>query len=148
VRRLRALAVAAFGVTLGAALALALGGAPAAAQPPRSAALPAVPPRAAPPRDSTGVLTFDEFARRVAAAHPVARQARLARDGAREELRAARGAFDPTVSAAVDRKTFLGTAYYNYAEAELKLPTPVRQRRQARLRARARPLHRRRPPHG
>ena len=31
------------------------------------------------------------------------------------------GAFDPTVSATVDRKAFLGTLYYNYAEAELKV---------------------------
>ena len=59
------------------------------------------------------------------AAHPIARQARLARDQAREELRIARGAFDPTVSASLDQKTFNGTRYYNYVEAELKVPTPV-----------------------
>jgi outer membrane protein TolC len=60
----------------------------------------------------------------VVAAHPVARQAALARQQAREELRVARGAFDPTVTAALDQKAFGGTLYYNYAEAELKVPTP------------------------
>jgi outer membrane protein TolC len=74
--------------------------------------------------DSTQVLTFDEFYRQVAATHPVARQAALAREQAREELRIARGAFDPTVAATLDQKTFAGVRYYNYAEAELKLPTP------------------------
>jgi outer membrane protein TolC len=74
--------------------------------------------------DSARVLTFADFSRRVQAAHPVARQAALAREQAREELRVARGAFDPTLSATVDQKSFGGTMYYNYAEAEVKLPTP------------------------
>jgi outer membrane protein TolC len=55
----------------------------------------------------------------------VARQAALAREQAREELRVARGAFDPTVSATLDRKAFGGALYYSYAEAELKVPTPL-----------------------
>lgn len=88
---------------------------PAGAQPG-----PGIPPRA----DSARVLTFAEFSERVLGAHPVARQAALAREQAREELRVARGAFDPTLSATVDQKAFGGTTYYNYAEAELKVPTP------------------------
>lgn len=121
---LRRVVCSALGVLFGLALGTAPGAAPARAQAPRPAALPGVPPRPAPARDSLAALTFDAFARQVAVAHPLARQAALARGQAREELRAARGAFDPTVRATVDRKTFLGTAYYNYAEAELKLPTP------------------------
>jgi outer membrane protein TolC len=123
VRRLRALAVAALG---------ALVAAPAAAQrpappagPPAAEPAPARRPAPAARADSAAALTFAEFYRQVLAAHPVARQAALARTQAREELRVARGAFDPSLTAAVDRKTFAGTLYYNYAEAELKIPTPV-----------------------
>lgn len=75
--------------------------------------------------DSGRVLTFAAFARQVAAHHPVARQAALLRDQAREELRVARGAFDPTLAATVDRKRFGGTEYYDYADVALKLPTPL-----------------------
>jgi outer membrane protein TolC len=90
------------------------------AQPARAAAAAPEAARA----DTARVLTFDDFSRRVLAAHPVARQAELTRAQAREELRVARGAFDPTVSATLDQKSFGGTLYYNYAEAEVKLPTP------------------------
>lgn len=74
--------------------------------------------------DSARALTFADFSQRVRDAHPVARQATLAREQAREELRVARGAFDPTLSVTVDQKAFAGTMYYRYTEAELKLPTP------------------------
>ncbi len=103
-----------------AALPIVARPAPAGAQSAGAPSAPAVPPRT----DSARVLTFAEFSARVLAAHPVARQAALAREQAREELRAARGAFDPTLSATVDQKSFAGTTYYNYAEAELKVPTP------------------------
>ena len=106
---------------------LAVGGVAAGAQPPTPSAptLPRVPAPVAPVRDSVAALTFSAFHAQVLAAHPVARQARLARDQAREELRIARGAFDPTVSASLDQKTFNGTQYFNYVEAELKVPTPL-----------------------
>lgn len=71
------------------------------------------------------VLSFEAFRRQVAEHHPVARQAALAREQAREELRVARGAFDPTLSATVDRKRFGGAEYYDYVEGELKIPTPL-----------------------
>lgn len=74
---------------------------------------------------ATRPLSFDEFYRLVHAAHPVARQARLAADQAGEELRVARGAFDPTLQASWSQKTFGGTEYYDYAEASLKVPTPL-----------------------
>lgn len=114
-----------------AALALAAAplapGARAGAQQP---ARPAPPPVGAvtvtaSPSDSVRALPFDEFYRAVAANHPVARQASLVREQAREELQIARGAFDPTLSATVDRKERSASLYYNYAEAELKIPTPI-----------------------
>ncbi len=112
------------GVLLGAVVAAA---AAPAARAQSAPAQPAPPPRpaGAARADSAPALTFAEFSRRVLAAHPVARQAALARQQAREELRVARGAFDPTVSATLDRKTFGGSLYYDYAEAEVKIPTPL-----------------------
>ncbi|MGZ8491714.1 MAG: TolC family protein [Gemmatirosa sp.] len=85
----------------------------------------AVPGDSRPDREASAAFTLDAFARRVAAHHPVVRQARLGVDHAREEQRVARGAFDPTVSAAWDRKTFGTVAYYDYATAALTVPTPV-----------------------
>ena len=108
-------------------MVLVAGSGSAGAQPPvqPSPTLPRVPAPIAAARDSVAALTFADFYEQVLAAHPVARQARLARDQAREELRVARGAFDPTVGVSVDQKTFDGTRYFNYVEAELKVPTPL-----------------------
>lgn len=77
---------------------------------------------ATPPTD---VLTLAAFTTRVSAQHPVVRQARLAVEQAREEQRIARGAFDPTLSAEWDRKTFGSVAYYDYLSAALSVPTPL-----------------------
>jgi outer membrane protein TolC len=77
------------------------------------------------PDSQPAVLDFATFTRQVLAAHPVVRQAGLVRQQAREELRVARGAFDPTVTATVDRKAFNNTLYYDYVEGEIKVPTPL-----------------------
>ena len=82
-------------------------------------------PPASHARGTAAVITVEEFLGRVAAQHPTIRQARLGVDQAREEQRIARGAFDPTVSAAWDRKTFGTVAYYDYVVAALTAPTPV-----------------------
>ena len=99
------------------ALALALPGAP------RGLGAQGAAPAARP--DSATPYPFEEFAREVRARHPVARQARLSADQAAEEVRVARGAFDPTVSASWDQKRFGGTDYYDYMSAALKIPTPL-----------------------
>ena len=75
--------------------------------------------------DSTRAFTFEDFYRVVATNHPVVQQARLLERIAEGELRQARGAFDPTVTASWDRKTFDGTRYYDYVESALKIPTPL-----------------------
>lgn len=71
------------------------------------------------------VLSLESFTARVRAMHPVIRQARLGVDAARDEERVARGAFDPTVSAEWDRKSFGTVAYYDYVTAALTVPTPL-----------------------
>lgn len=75
--------------------------------------------------DSTPPLTFEEFARRVAANHPVARQARLLESIAAAGEQGARGAFDPVLSASWDRKRYAGKAYYDYVDAAVAIPTPL-----------------------
>lgn len=79
----------------------------------------------APRTDSTRAYTFEEFYRIVATQHPVVQQARLLESIADGELRQARGAFDPTVTAGWDRKSFGGTQYYDYLDASIKVPTPL-----------------------
>lgn len=74
---------------------------------------------------ATPAMSFAAYAARVRASHPVARQARLLSEQARGEQQAARGAFDPVLSAAWERKTFGSTEYYDYATAKLTLPTPL-----------------------
>ncbi|MBK7907436.1 MAG: TolC family protein [Gemmatimonadetes bacterium] len=69
-------------------------------------------------------LTLEAFLARVRDAHPVARQAEAVRQQAREDLRAARGGFDPSVSATWDYKRFKGIGYYDEVDARLTVPTP------------------------
>ncbi len=73
--------------------------------------------------DSAIPVTFADFQARVRAQHPVARAARAALDAADQDVRVARGAFDPVLSAEWDRKRFDGKTYYDEVAAELKIPT-------------------------
>jgi outer membrane protein TolC len=114
------------GVLAGAALALAgVGGGTALGAQARPGVTLPTPVLAAAPVDTGPRLAFDDFYRQVLVAHPVARQAGLVRDQAREELRVARGGFDPTVTALWDRKVSGGAQYFDYLDAELKVPTPI-----------------------
>lgn len=74
--------------------------------------------------DSVRALTFEELHSRVLTAHPVARQARLLERIAQGKERVARGAFDPTINAAWDRKDLGGRRYFDYLDASLRFPTP------------------------
>ncbi len=69
-------------------------------------------------------LTLSGFLERVRATHPVARQAELTRRQADAELRAARGGFDPVVSATWDFKRFKGIGYFDELDTRLTVPTP------------------------
>lgn len=55
--------------------------------------------------------------------HPVARQAQLQKQEAGAEVRIARGAFDPVVSAYNSRKETEGVLYYHHRQQELRIPT-------------------------
>lgn len=69
-------------------------------------------------------LSLEAFLERVRAAHPVARQAEFLRRQAQSELRAARGGFDPVLSATWDYKRFKGIGYFDEFDARLTVPTP------------------------
>jgi outer membrane protein TolC len=54
--------------------------------------------------------------------HPVARQAALNIDIAKDEVRVARGAFDPSLQMSGGRKELEGVLYYDQAQYEVKIP--------------------------
>jgi outer membrane protein TolC len=70
----------------------------------------------------TRVLTSREFFQRVMEFHPVARQTALLSENARQELRIARGEFDPKLEADLAMKEFKKSLYYRNWNAELKVP--------------------------
>lgn len=74
-------------------------------------------------QDTTLTLSKDELLSIVRAYHPVVRQASLQVERAAAEVQAARGAFDPTLDAGLDRKTFDGKLYYSYFNPQLTIPT-------------------------
>lgn len=73
--------------------------------------------------DSAQQLTLPQFMETVRRYHPVARQANLIVEQARAELLAARGNFDPTLTASFERKRFAGEQYYQYWNPEVRVPT-------------------------
>ena len=73
--------------------------------------------------DSLEVMSIEGFMKVVLANHPVVRQADLLPDAARQELRLARGAFDPKLEATLDGKHFKDKEYYNLLNTTLKVPT-------------------------
>jgi outer membrane protein TolC len=73
-------------------------------------------------RDSSRAMTVEDFYERILAYHPVAKQAALLSEEARQELRMARGNFDPKIEATWDRKEFGSKEYYNALDNVLKVP--------------------------
>ncbi|WP_439881245.1 TolC family protein [Pontibacter sp. MBLB2868] len=67
-------------------------------------------------------LTLEEFHGIILQYHPVASQAALLTEQARQELRIARGALDPVISSKVYRKEFGGKEYYNIWSNSLRVP--------------------------
>jgi outer membrane protein TolC len=68
------------------------------------------------------VLTSREFFQRVMEFHPVARQAALLSENARQELRIARGEFDPKLESDFAMKEFKKDLYYRNWNTQLKVP--------------------------
>ncbi|WP_187270120.1 TolC family protein [Pontibacter qinzhouensis] len=74
------------------------------------------------PQDSVQELTMQDFHRLVLQYHPVASQAALLTEQARQELRMARGAFDPIISSKLYKKEFGGKEYYTLWNNALRVP--------------------------
>ena len=69
-------------------------------------------------------LSLEGFLARVRATHPLAQQALEQRRQVAQDLRVARGGFDPSVSATWDLKRFNGIGYFDEFDARLTVPTP------------------------
>ncbi|MCJ8166963.1 TolC family protein [Pontibacter sp. E15-1] len=73
-------------------------------------------------QDSVQVLALPDFHQLILQYHPVASQAALLTEQARQELRIARGALDPVIASKVYRKEFGGKEYYNLWNNTLRVP--------------------------
>lgn len=74
-------------------------------------------------QDSVQVLKFNQFYDYVISNHPIVKQARLLTEEAAQQLRLARGSFDPKLEGTWDFKDFKGTEYHNVTDVALKIPT-------------------------
>lgn len=68
------------------------------------------------------VLSWEEFYKQIIDYHPIARQAWLLDELAQQELRLARGEFDPKAQLDYNRKEFKNSTYYNLWDSKLKIP--------------------------
>jgi len=73
--------------------------------------------------DSVKPFTIENFYHLVVQNHPVARQAQLLSENARQEIRLARGQFDPKLEAEFLTKNYNGKEYYTLATGSVKIPT-------------------------
>lgn len=74
-------------------------------------------------KDSSHTLTLVDFLNIVQKYHPIAKQASLITSQANEELKFAKGGWDPQLNSTYDQKQFEGKNYYSYFENTLKIPT-------------------------
>lgn len=75
--------------------------------------------------DSAKAFTLENFYFLVLQHHPTAKQANLLSDFAQQEIRLARGNFDPKIELQYLKKNFSDTEYYNILNAQLKFPTVI-----------------------
>ncbi|HEX6223020.1 MAG TPA: TolC family protein [Chryseolinea sp.] len=73
--------------------------------------------------DSARALSLDDFYRLLMNTHPVARQTAMLSDVAKQEIRLARGNFDPTLESQFLIKEYNNTTYYQLFNGSLKFPT-------------------------
>ncbi len=76
-------------------------------------------------KDSTRILTIDDFIEKIKLHHPLAKVARIQEEKAGANLLSAKGAFDPVFEYETRQKTFDSKNYYFYNNADLKVPLPV-----------------------
>nr|WP_246398821.1 TolC family protein [Hymenobacter luteus] len=74
------------------------------------------------PVDSGQVFTLTDLLNYVALRHPVARQAGLLPERALQEVRYARGLFDPAATSKYYGKTFKGKEYFHDWDTQLRIP--------------------------
>ena len=74
-------------------------------------------------QDSIPQFSPDAFFELVSKNHPVARQAMLLSEQARQEIRFARGSFDPKIEASFATKEFQDKTYYKEIEGGISIPT-------------------------
>lgn len=75
------------------------------------------------PLDTNNILSLKDFYTQILENHPIVRQAKLLNELAKQELRIARGGFDPKLQADYQQKQFGGTEYYSLFGSKLKVPT-------------------------
>jgi len=68
-------------------------------------------------------LTFEQFMLAVKNYHPVAKQGALIPQFARQNLRMARGGFDPVLGVSYDQKSFDSKNYWMILESKVQIPT-------------------------
>lgn len=73
--------------------------------------------------DSSRVFTLDDFYGQILRFHPIAKQAGLLDEKARQEIRMARGSLDPQLSSRFYEKELGGKNYYSLWDNSLKIPT-------------------------
>ncbi|HEY9116493.1 MAG TPA: TolC family protein [Roseivirga sp.] len=74
------------------------------------------------PDDSIRKFSLEDFVKVVLVNHPVVKQADLLPQNALEEIRLAKGAFDPKLTGNWDVKNYKDTEYYNVFNSTLKVP--------------------------
>ena len=75
--------------------------------------------------DTTRVFTLENFYELIRKNHPIAKQAALLSDVARQEIRLARGSFDPKLEAQLISKRLNDKEYYDIFSSSLKFPTTL-----------------------
>lgn len=73
--------------------------------------------------DSLRPLTIENFYAQVIRFHPVAKQTELLNEMARQEIRLARGNFDPKLEASYKSKSYDDKQYYELFSGSIKIPT-------------------------
>lgn len=75
--------------------------------------------------DSVKPFTIENFYHLVVQNHPVAKQAQLLSENAKQEIRMARGNFDPKLEAEFLTKNYKNKDYYTLANGSVKFPTTL-----------------------
>lgn len=74
-------------------------------------------------QDEPVYLGYQQFLNRVLEYHPAANRAELILNRADQEMRIARGAFDPKLEGDLSQKVFKDENYYRYVDGGIKVPT-------------------------